>query len=151
MVTLFQRPCSLLRAFQIAKGSIMRLLESLRHMLLRFRYPVSMPEDIATALGIPLPNALSFTDFVIRLCQPSCLPTRLARFMPRELAEKAFCNAIRTERFYEKTLVSYYFPEGWLEFVLQFDKDSRLRRVYLLHREIQAEHGVEILLGTGKK
>lgn len=128
----------------------MNLIASLRHMILRFRYPVSMPEDIAAALGVPLPNALSFTDFVIRLRHPSCLPTRLAKFMPRELAEKAFCNAIRTEKFNEKTLFSYYFSEGWLEFVLQFDRDERLRRIYLMHREINEEDGVEIPLSCSR-
>jgi hypothetical protein len=122
----------------------------LRHLLnsatLRFRYPVSLPEDIAEALGLPLANSLSFNDFILQLCQPACPPTRLSRFMPREEAEKSFLKAVRKERYAGKTVLSYYFSEGWMEIILQFDKESRLRRVYLHHREIPSERGVELRL-----
>jgi hypothetical protein len=114
---------------------------------LRFRYPVSLPEDIAEALGIPLTNSLSFNEFILRLCNPFS-PTRLSKFMPREEAEKAFLKAIRKEKYAEKTVLSYYFSEGWMEIILQFDRESRLRRVYLLHRKIPSEQGVELRLLT---
>lgn len=114
---------------------------------LRFRYPVSLPEDIAEALGIHLPNYLSFDDFILKLSNPTFC-ARLSRFMPREEAEKSFLKAIRTERYAEKTVLSYYFSEGWMEIILQFDRESRLRRVYLHHREIPSERGVELPLFT---
>lgn len=121
----------------------------LRHLLnsatLRFRYPVSLPEDIAEALGIPLTNCLSFNEFILQLCT-ACSPTRLCRFMPRHEAEKAFLKAVRTERYAEKTVLSYYFSEGWMEIILQFDRESRLRRVYLHHRKLPSERGVELRL-----
>lgn len=114
-----------------------------RRFLLRFRYPVSLPEDIACALGITIPQYLPFKQWILQLNQS---PTKLTRFMPRELAENAFQNAVRTERFCEKTLVSYYFNEGWLEFVLHFDRDARLRRIYIVHREFPVD--VELPLSS---
>jgi hypothetical protein len=126
----------------------MNWFEQIQRVWIRFRYPVSMPEDIALALGIQLSNSLPFKDFVMCLSRPDCCPKRLTRFMPRALAEAAFSNAVHTERFCEKTLVSYYFNEGWLEFVLQFDRTSRLRRIYFLHREVTNDEGIELPLKT---
>lgn len=124
----------------------MRWIETIQQLMLRLRYPVSMPQDIAHALGISLSNTSSFDAFMVELCTSKILPSRLTKFMPRQLAEKAFDNAIRTERFCEKTLISYYFNEGWVEFVLQFDRESRLRRIYFTHRNIDADQGIEIPL-----
>ena len=36
----------------------MKVLNSFSHFFLRFRYPVSMPEDVAIALGIEISNYL---------------------------------------------------------------------------------------------
>lgn len=66
--------------------------------------------------------------------------------MPRNEAEAAFKNASRTERFKQNTLCSYYFNEGWMEFILQFDNQARLRRIYLQHKDIDQDSGVEIPL-----
>lgn len=122
--------------------------EILQRIFTRFRYPVSMPEDIAHALGISLSNSLPFKECMLKICQPGLSPTRLIKYMPRELAERAFGNAVRKEKFREKTLVSYYFNEGWLEFVLHFDRESRLRRIYIVHRDIQDDRGFELPLIT---
>lgn len=119
-----------------------QLLNSAR---LRFRYPVSLPEDISEALGIPLTNSLSFSDFILQLRNPDS-PIRLAKFMPRLEAEKFFHKAVRKERYVEKTVLSYYFSEGWMEIILQFDRESRLRRVYIHHREIPSDRGLELPL-----
>lgn len=127
------------------------LKQLLNSVTVRLRYPVSLPEDIAEALGIDLSNSLSFDDFILQLSNPAS-PTRLFRFMPREEAEKSFLKAVRIERYAEKTVLSYYFSEGWMEIILQFDRESRLRRVYLHHREIPSERGVELhLLRTCSK
>lgn len=123
-----------------------KALEALYRLFLRFRYPVTLPEDIAQDLGIGASNFLSFDQFVRCLTSPSCCPTRLIRFMPREKAEETFKAAQRTERFKQNTLISYYFSEGWMEFILHFDEQSRLRRVYIQHKEIEKEQGVEIRL-----
>lgn len=66
--------------------------------------------------------------------------------MPREEAEAAFETALRKEKFLHNTLCSYYFNEGWMEFVLQFDEHSRLRRIYIQHKKIEQEEGIEIPL-----
>lgn len=124
----------------------MRPFENLFRLFFRFRYPVSMPEDVAEALGVTLTNDLSFEEFIHILIQPQSQPTRLAKFMPRQEAEEAFKRALRKERFKNSSLYSYYFNEGWLEFVLLFDESARLRRVYLIHKQIPAEEGVEIAL-----
>jgi hypothetical protein len=118
----------------------------LYRVLLRFRYPVSLPEDVAGALGVEITNLISFEEFFSRLVCPSCRPTRLIKFMPRDKAEAAFHGALRKERFRHNTLFSYYFNEGWMEFVLSFDEHSRLRRIYLQHKKIPKEGGIEIQL-----
>lgn len=125
---------------------MLKIFKTIERTILRLRYPISLPEDVADDLGVPLSNYLSFKDFVSVLSEPISAPKRLSRFMPRDIAENAFCHAARTEKFSERTLVSYHFPEGWVEFILQFDRESRLRRVYLLHKEIASDQGIELSL-----
>lgn len=124
----------------------MQWFNAIYHVMRRFRYPVSLPEDVALALGMQMPRLLSFNEVIFSLKQPDFSQSTLVKFMPRALAEQAFVNAVRTERFFEKTLISYCFNEGCIEFALHFDKESRLRRVYLLHKEIPADQGIEIAL-----
>lgn len=128
------------------KGDLVKALNIMQRLLLRFRYPVSLPEDIAEALGVHVSNFLTFEEFVNQLASPECRPTKLMKFMPRDKAEDAFQGAQRTERFKQNTLISYYFSEGWMEFVLSFDDHSRLRRIYLQHKQITSDSGVEIHL-----
>lgn len=124
------------------------IFDTLFHFLLRFRYPVTLPEEIATDLGITLSNFLTFEEFVTKLTCRSCQPKHLQRFMPREAAEAAFQSAQRKERFGRSSLFSYYFHEGWLEFSLTFDEQSRLRRIYVQHKKLSKEQGIEIQLAT---
>lgn len=124
----------------------MKPLESLARLFLRLRYPMSLPEDIAFSLGIHISNSISFKDFVSCLTCPQARPTRLKKFMPRKLAEEAFKRAPRKECFQNNSHFSFCFNEGWVEFVLQFDDQSRLRRIYLHHRDIANDRGIEIPL-----
>ncbi len=124
----------------------MRAIDLLYRLFLRFRYPVSLPEDIAHALGVDLSCYLTFEEFVKRLQCPNFRPTRLKKYMPRELAEDAFHSALRADRFRQQSLFAYYFNEGWMEFVLQFDDQACLRRLYLQHKYIQNDSGIEIPL-----
>lgn len=125
----------------------MKAFDLMYRFFLRFRYPVSLPEDIACALGVELSCYLTFNEFVSRLQSPHFRPTRLKKYMSRELAEVAFNSALRSDRFGQKSLFAYYFNEvGWMEFVLQFDEEGRLRRIYLQHRYIQDDIGLEISL-----
>lgn len=126
----------------------MKAYDQLCRFFHRFRYPITMPEEIAQALGIELPNHITFDQFVDRLTCPNCRPTRLTRFMYREQAEDAFLHAHCKERFKHSSLFSFYFTEGCLEFVLQFDDQSRLRRLYMHHQSLKQERGVEIRLTT---
>ena len=66
--------------------------------------------------------------------------------MSREKAEEAFYGAPLKEKFQNNTLVSYCFTEGWVEFILQFDDQSKLRRIYLQHKNIKHDRGLEIQL-----
>ena len=116
------------------------------NFFVRMRYPVSLPEEIAEALGIRLSNENSFDEFLRQLLCPSCRPTKLVKFMPREKAENLFKKATVKEKFKHSTLVSYQFPEGSVAFVLQFDEQSRLRRIYLRHKQIKQDNGIEISL-----
>lgn len=112
----------------------------------RVRYPFSLPEEIAEALGVPLSNGLTFNEFFGMLLEPTFKPTTLSKFMTREQAEGAFGKALRKEQFAQSTLISYYFSEGWLEFVLKFDNEKRLRRLYIQHKNIDQDEGIEIPL-----
>lgn len=123
-------------------------LEYVSRFFLRFKYPVSLPEEVAEALGIELSNQVTFDELVRQLACPACRPTRLKRFMPRDKAEAAFMRAPRREKFSNNTLCSYYFNEGWVEFILRFDEKSRLRRIYLQHKKVKGDQGIEIPLRT---
>jgi hypothetical protein len=109
----------------------MQLLESLTRLLSRFRYPVSLPEDVAHDLGMYLPNTLNFQEFLHLLSSPHQRPAKLRKYMGRTLAESTFESALKKEMFKSCSLFSYYFNKGWLVFALHFDDDGRLRRVYL--------------------
>lgn len=125
---------------------MMKPLDRLARLFARFWYPVTLPEDVTETLGVEVSNFLSFDELIKRITQSNTNPLRLSRFMPRKDAEAAFKHATCIEHFGEKTLVSYFFPQGWIEFVLKFDRESRLRRIYLLHKDINNEEGVEINL-----
>lgn len=124
----------------------MKALDTFYKFFIRFRYPVTLPEDIAQSLGVNLSNNVTFDEFVKCLTNPSCCPTRLMKLMPRKKAESMFCGAQRKEHFSRSTLISYYFSEGWMEFNLQFDAEARLRRIYIQHKQIESEQGYELPL-----
>lgn len=125
----------------------MKTFERLSRFFARFRYPVALPEDVAETLGLSISNFLSFNELVATLeMTRRCNPYQLAKFMPRRDAENAFKRATCKECFREKSIISYYFPEGWIEFVLYFDGENRLRRIYLLHKNTRQEQGLEITL-----
>jgi hypothetical protein len=108
-----------------------QLFESLTRLISRFRYPVSLPEDVARDIGMHLPNTLNFQQFLHLLSSPHQRPAKLRKYMSRTLAESTFESALKKETFKSCSLFSYYFNKGWLVFALYFDEDSRLRRVYL--------------------
>lgn len=122
----------------------MNVLKSINFLFTRFRYPVSLPEDIASDLGIPITNALKFEDFIISLTDIHCRPAKLIRLMSRESAEAIFRLAIRKERFTQNSLFSYYFKRGWIEFNLEFDEHSRLRRLYICHKDLKTKHEIPL-------
>jgi hypothetical protein len=124
----------------------MGLFNRVLDTLARFRYPVSLPQDVASAIGIEIQNSVRFRQLLSLLTNPSSSPTKLSKYMPREQAEYAFRSALRKESFPQSSLYSFYFNEGWLEFELQFDHLSRLRRVYLHHKLLYNTHGHELPL-----
>jgi hypothetical protein len=118
-----------------------RAMNGLVRLLVRFRYPVSLPEEVACALGIEMSNRCTFKQFLSCLSNPSCCPAKIKRLMPRHHAESLFETALRKE---QHSLFSYYFKGAWMEFILHFDDQSRLRRLYLQHRDLGGD--VEIAL-----
>lgn len=122
----------------------MKIIENVLHLFARLRYPVSMPEDIASDLGLEISNSLNFKEFMERLTDPTHRPKKLTRFMPREQAEKTFRLAKRRERFQQNSLFSYQFKGGWIDFALQFDEQSRLRRLYIHHKDLKKKHEMPI-------
>lgn len=122
----------------------MKALKPLLYLFTRFRYPVSMPEDVASDLGFDITNSLKFKEFIHCLTDPCRRPSKLTRFMPREQAEEIFRLAKRKEKFQKDTLFSYHFKGGWMEFILHFDEQSRLRRLYMRHRDLKQKHEISI-------
>lgn len=121
----------------------MKWLDNLTRLMARFRYPVSLPEDIGGALGIDTSNLDNFEALLTTLT--SLKTTHLKKFMRREEAEEAFKKACIRERYGQNTLCCFYFNEGWIEFTLQFDPQSRLRRVYMMHKKIKNDVEIPIL------
>jgi hypothetical protein len=119
-------------------------MQPLTNLFTRFRYPTSLPEEVAMDLGISISNSLNFQEFISHLTHPSCRPTRLSRFMPREEAENLFSTAIRKEHFKQKSLFFYHFNEGWMGFILNFDEQARLRRIYIRHKDLKRKHEIAI-------
>lgn len=118
--------------------------KSFLNLFVRFRYPVSMPEDVASDLGLNISNFLSFEEFMLQLTDPLHRPSKLTRFMSRDQAEEIFQSALRKERFKQNSLFSYHFNGNWMEFVLHFDEQSRLRRLYILHKDLKQKHEIPI-------
>lgn len=115
-----------------------------RRLLLRFRYPVSMPEDVAKDLGLEISNFLTFNEFIRHLTNPLQTPKKLSRFMPREQAEGIFHAALKKEKFNHNSLFSYHFNGSWMEFMLSFDEQSRLRRIYVRHKDLKKKYEMPI-------
>lgn len=122
----------------------MNVLKPLMHLFIRFRYPFSMPADVAEDLGLSLSNTLTFQEFFNILLDTSQRPKKLFRFMPRQQAEQIFQYALKKEKFPQNSLFSYHFKGGWVEFFLQFDDQSRLRRLYIRHKDLKQKHEIPI-------
>jgi hypothetical protein len=112
-------------------GGMQQILENLSRFLSRFRYPVSLPEDIATDLGLDIPNTLTFEQFLNRFSAQLAPPKHLWKWMRRDAAENVFKLAQKSEIFLSSTLYSYYFSKGWIVIALYFDENEALRRVYV--------------------
>lgn len=124
----------------------MQLLETISRFLTRFRYPVTLPEELASDLGLHLSNSLSFEQLLKELSMPSAMPTTLWKWMPRSSAEGVFRGALKKEIFCNSALFSYYFNQGWLVFTLYFDEDSTLRRLYVQCPVCESIDGFDISL-----
>lgn len=109
----------------------MSLLYALNRLLHRFRYPVSMPDDLANDLGVSITSNPSFGDFIEYLKISANRPTKLWKMMPRYQAERRFQSALKKEVFPGSTFFSYSFQHSWLLVVLHFDAQSRLRRLHV--------------------
>jgi len=129
---------------QTVREKSMRAVAWVLQCYQRLRYPDILPSDIAADLGLAKARFLNFDDLFNLLTDENCSLKRLSRFMPREKAEAVFSRAQRQERFGRSALYSYYFNEGWLEFILHFDEEARLRRVYFQHKRLQTQQRVEL-------
>lgn len=105
--------------------------KSFSRLLIRFRYPGTLPEELARDLGIKLPHRGLLKELVIALMSSLPKSRRLSLHMSRDRAEASFKFAVKKEKFHSTTLFSYYFSEGWLVFTLYFDQEGRLGRLQL--------------------
>lgn len=124
----------------------MKFTKTIKRCFSFLRCDISIPNDIAKTLGMDLSVYPTFNDFINQIASTSFRPLHLKKYMPRNEAEEVFQGAFKKECFHKKTMFSYFFNDGWMEFVLSFDEQSRLRRVFVLHKKIAEEQGVEIHL-----
>lgn len=122
------------------------MIEPVSRLFARFRYPVSRPEDLSLALGIPLSSSLSFDHIASSLTTPGFYPKKLTKYMPRSRAEAAFSRAVRCDRFHYHTLAAFYINGSWLQFRLGFDKQNRLNSLAVHHRDIGNGESYELPL-----
>ncbi|MCP5470013.1 MAG: hypothetical protein H7A36_05870 [Chlamydiales bacterium] len=124
----------------------MQLVEKFTRLFCRFRYPVSLPEDLAHDLGMRISNTINFKQLLRELRASDLRLTRVKRYMPRQLAEKIFQSALRKESFKSSSLFSYYFNKSWLVFALYFDENDCLRRLYVQCPSCSGYDGFDIHL-----
>jgi hypothetical protein len=138
---------NLVLIYKEIKSSAKNILNLFSYAKTRYYYPYTLPSQIGVALGIELADSISYPEFLLVLSQ---LPTppKLARYMCRATAEKAFRHATRCERYDNTTRYFFRFAEGWVEFELLFDENNKLRRLFLHHRSIQNQDRIEITLAS---
>lgn len=113
-----------LEIFTVPLLSFIRLISRLKH-------PVSLPEEVAFDLGIVLSNRLNYQQLTDLFRQEKLIPSKLHRFMSRQLAEQSFVHAVKIERFCRESHFSYCFDGNWIDFTLHFDQNDQLRRLYV--------------------
>lgn len=104
---------------------------SFTRLISRFKHSLSLPEEIASDLGIFLSNRLDYVELRELFLQREITPTKLHRFMERSLAEGNFRHAKKFEKFCRESHFSYCFNGNWVDFTLHFDQQDRLRRLYI--------------------
>lgn len=113
------------------------------------RYPVSSPNDVLLALGMESDlSDVVFNQFIKKIV--TRVPRRIYRDMTREEAERCFATAYKKEVFHTTTHASFCFFQGWLEFVLEFDRSRHLRRLYVHHPLLSSSQSVELELPDHK-
>lgn len=122
------------------------MLRFFSFVMMRFRFPFSRPDEVAEALGVDLPRCGTIEGFITHLLQKGTYPRNLMKNMNRKEAESFFNTALKKEHFKQKTLISYLFSQGWLELMLLFDDNGKLRRMYIYHKATRSSQGVEIPL-----
>lgn len=120
----------------------------LQRFFLRFKYPIILPEEVARTLEINAPINLTVDELIVCLTSGSQSSPLLVSHAKRETLEKCFSNAQQLEKFGRKTLISYYFSEGWLELSLEFDAHDTLSRAFVIHQKIPGDQGYEIALNN---
>lgn len=121
-----------------------KFFEPFSMLFTRLRYPFSTPEEVASDIGLNITNRVSFEEFISCLTNPAQRPTKICKYMPREKAEMVFQLARRKEKFRHDSLYSYYFKGGWMEFLLHFDNEKRLRRLYVCHKTLKQKYEIPI-------
>jgi hypothetical protein len=122
--------------------------QSFRRLLIRLRHPISLPEEIARDLGIPISNYLDYQQLTHFIRQGGLTPTKLHKFMARDVAEAAFDHAIKVEKFCRESHFSYCFNDHWMDFTLHFDQNDQLRRLYFHCCGMSFDEQQEILLSS---
>lgn len=109
------------------------------------RYPISSPHDVLLALGMESDfSDMEFRHFLKKIV--TRIPRRIYRDMSRDEAERSFSTAYKKEVFHTTTHASFCFVQGWLEFVLEFDRARHLKRLYVHHPLLSGAQSIELEL-----
>lgn len=122
----------------------MHFLDLILDLVHRFSHPGSLPNDVAYDLGLEVYGRLSVNELLQMLKNP----THLKKYMKKGLADQLFVHAQRKDIFKLTSRFTYFFNQGLLEFVLDFDSDEQLRRAYATFHNSKGNLMVELPLPT---
>ncbi len=126
----------------------MKFLDSCLRLFCQFKYPLSLPDEVALAIGMRQANFIPFDLLCKTITPPRDAPKALKKYMNRKEAEKVFKSALSRKFEPLQSHFSYTVDGTTVNFTLHFDQNERLRRLVVQREEIYFAKGIDIPLET---